>query len=124
MSDQGRKRKNNEDSAGEFPGYGVWCVADGMGGGDDGEVASQAVVKALGDCLDAMPEPETGYYPASAIAAEFDKAISGASVWIYDRAQKNGLKGCGAVIFVLFILLERSIAKRGKPGFFKKLNLE
>ncbi|MBO6168141.1 MAG: serine/threonine-protein phosphatase [Kiritimatiellae bacterium] len=103
LSDQGRKRKNNEDSAGEFPGHGVWCVADGMGGGDDGEVASQAVVKALGDCLDAMPEPETGYYPASAVAAEFDKAISAASAWIYDRAQKNGLKGCGStVVGVIF----------------------
>ena len=35
-----------------------------------------------------------------------------------------GLSGCGAVIFVLFILLERHIAKRGKPKFLKKLNLE
>ena len=35
-----------------------------------------------------------------------------------------GLSGCGAGIFVLFIFLERWIAKRGKPDFFKKLNLE
>ena len=35
-----------------------------------------------------------------------------------------GLAGCGAGIFVLFILLERRIARRGKPKFFKKLGLE
>ena len=35
-----------------------------------------------------------------------------------------GLSGAGAVIFVLFILLERHIAKRGKPKFFKKLGLD
>ena len=39
LSDVGRKRKNNEDSYGLFPEIGVFCVADGMGGGDDGEVA-------------------------------------------------------------------------------------
>lgn len=35
-----------------------------------------------------------------------------------------GLSGAGACIFVLFILLERRIAKHGKPKFFKKLHLE
>ena len=34
------------------------------------------------------------------------------------------LTGCGAGIFELFILLEKQLAKRGKPKFLKKLNLE
>ena len=34
------------------------------------------------------------------------------------------LVGCGAGIFVLFIFLEKKLAKRGKPKFLKKLNLE
>ena len=34
------------------------------------------------------------------------------------------LSGAGAVIFVLFIFLEKQLAKRGKPKFLKKLNLE
>ena len=34
------------------------------------------------------------------------------------------LTGAGAVIFVLFIFLEKKIAKRGKPKFLKTLNLE
>ena len=47
MSDIGRKRKNNEDACGAFPSYGVWVVSDGMGGGDDGEVASLATVQGV-----------------------------------------------------------------------------
>ncbi len=35
-----------------------------------------------------------------------------------------GLSMAGAVIFVLFILLERVLAKRGKPKFLQKLDLE
>ena len=35
-----------------------------------------------------------------------------------------GLSGCGAGIFVLFIFLERRLAKRGKPKLLKKLGLE
>ena len=34
------------------------------------------------------------------------------------------LAGCGAVIFVLFIMLERKLAARGKPKILEKLNLE
>ena len=34
------------------------------------------------------------------------------------------LSGAAAVIFVVFILLERLLAKRGKPKFLEKLNLE
>lgn len=103
LSDIGRKRKNNEDSIAAFPDHGVWCVADGMGGGDDGEVASSAVVRSLDACLANMPVPDCGEYPASAIASEFDKAISAASAWIYDRAREKKLKGCGStVVGVIF----------------------
>ena len=34
------------------------------------------------------------------------------------------LTGCGAGIFVLFIFLERKLARRGKPKILEKLNLE
>lgn len=34
------------------------------------------------------------------------------------------LTGCGALIFVLFIFLEKRLAKRGKPKILEKLNLE
>ena len=98
LSDVGRKRKNNEDSAASFPSWGVWCVADGMGGGDDGEVASRAVVRAVDACLADLPEPEEGVYTADTVVSAILKALSGASAWIFDRATRKGLNGCGSTV--------------------------
>ena len=43
----GHVRSLNEDAFCELPEHGLWCVADGMGGHDAGEVASAMVVEAL-----------------------------------------------------------------------------
>jgi serine/threonine protein phosphatase PrpC len=40
-------REYNEDACIELPGTGIWAVADGMGGHDDGAYASKLVVEAL-----------------------------------------------------------------------------
>jgi type VI secretion system protein ImpM len=47
----GKLRKMNEDAYLERPEIGLWAVADGMGGHEAGDVASQAIVTAL----DAIP---------------------------------------------------------------------
>ena len=44
LTDVGVRRKNNEDFIKPLPEHGVFCVADGMGGVQGGEVASQAAV--------------------------------------------------------------------------------
>ena len=46
-TDVGNVRKLNEDSHLDLPGRGLWVVADGMGGHEAGEVASQMVVHEL-----------------------------------------------------------------------------
>ena len=51
----GKVRKVNEDSLLANTKQGHWAVADGMGGHDRGDVASQAIVEAL-DLLDKLPE--------------------------------------------------------------------
>ena len=96
LSDIGRRRKNNEDAFGAFPAQGVWCVADGMGGGDDGEVASAAVVKSIDACLSDLPSPSFGAVAGSRVAKGVSEAVEEASGWIFRRAKKNGLKGCGS----------------------------
>ncbi|WP_373634941.1 PP2C family serine/threonine-protein phosphatase [Yoonia sp. SS1-5] len=46
-TDTGRVRDHNEDSFLPRPEFGVWVVADGMGGHDAGDVASQTIVSEL-----------------------------------------------------------------------------
>ena len=95
-SDVGHKRKNNEDAFGTFPEHGVWCVADGMGGGDDGEVASAAVIRAVETFCTGNPMPKSGAYSGLDVANGVVTAVNSASAWIYNRAKGKGLKGCGS----------------------------
>ena len=95
-TDVGRKRKNNEDAFGVFPDAGVFCVADGMGGGDDGEIASAAVVKSIGSfAMSHVPPPNVGY-AAEDMATGVSMAVNEASSWIFSRAAERKLKGCGS----------------------------
>ena len=95
-SDIGRKRKNNEDSFGVFPSLGIFCVADGMGGGDDGEVASAETVRAVETFVSAHPLPVKATFPIGALVAGIRGAVNAASAWIADRAARKHLKGCGS----------------------------
>ena len=95
-SDIGRKRKNNEDSFGVFPAQGIFCVADGMGGGDDGEVASAETVRAVETFVSAHPFPVKATFPIGALVAGIRGAVNAASAWIADRAARKHLKGCGS----------------------------
>lgn len=47
ISDVGKIRKINEDAFTDRPETGLWVVADGMGGHDAGDFASQAIVESL-----------------------------------------------------------------------------
>lgn len=96
LSDVGRKRQNNEDSYGTFPQIGVFCVADGMGGGDDGEVASAATVHAVENFAKANPFKPNIAYTKDSLISGIRLAVNSASAWILNRAQEKMLKGCGS----------------------------
>lgn len=95
-SDIGRKRTNNEDAFGAFPSSGIFCVADGMGGGDDGEVASAATIKAVERFTKECPISEKFTYPIEGIVSGVRNAVNSASSWIANRTKQKGLKGCGS----------------------------
>ena len=95
-SDIGRKRTNNEDAFGAFPSSGIFCVADGMGGGDDGEVASAATIKAVERFTKECPISEKFTYPIEGIVSGVRNAVNSASSWIATRTKQKGLKGCGS----------------------------
>ena len=103
MSDIGRKRKNNEDACGAFPSYGLWVVSDGMGGGDDGEVASAATVQAIADFVKKYPMPDGGVWNVDDLVTGIERAVCDASKWIYTRAKEKHLKGCGATFVALLL---------------------
>lgn len=110
-SDVGRKRANNEDAYGSFPELGVWVVADGMGGGDDGEVASAAVVRAVGDYAGAHPLPADGSLAADDVARGLVAALDAASAWILARTKERRLRrSCGST--VAGVVLDRARPRR------------
>lgn len=95
-TDVGRKRQNNEDAFGVFPDAGIFCVADGMGGGDDGEIASAAVVKSVGSFAMAHVSPPGVGYAAEDVASGVSMSVDKASAWIFSRAAERKLSGCGS----------------------------
>lgn len=106
-SDVGRRRKNNEDSFGMFPACGVFCVADGMGGGDDGEIASAATVNAVREFCAKHPFPSGKCWKTEALLDGVCGSVVSASNWIFNRAQGKGLKGCGSTFVGLCLDLSR-----------------
>jgi len=49
LTDVGRVRQINEDACAALPENGIWVVADGMGGHDDGDHASQSIVNRISE---------------------------------------------------------------------------
>ncbi len=103
LTDTGRRRSNNEDAVLSLPDYGVFCVADGMGGAEDGEVASHAVVKALQEGFAAFAEDDSTCQSAAFKTSHITRWINQASRWIFDRAVSLGHQGSGSTVVVFFL---------------------
>ena len=116
-SDVGRKRKNNEDAVGAWPNFGLFCIADGMGGGDDGEIASSAIVRGLDGIAASIAPRRGGAHEHSAVLGLISQAINAVSAWIYERAVRRQLKGCGSTfVGICFDAANPSAAKALHAG--------
>lgn len=94
LSHEGRVRTNNEDAYCERPREGLWAVADGMGGHENGEWASAAIADALSMVVIPQPFEEA----CEAIA----DAVHGANRRIWRQAEQRGTQ-MGSTVVALFI---------------------
>jgi protein phosphatase len=91
-TDIGMKRKTNQDSIHLYPEKKLFIVADGMGGHNGGDIASQMSVKIF-------PEFVDDNFGKMEVSELLDKSISYVNRSIYDHGQKHSeLKGMGTTI--------------------------
>src|SRR5689334_22443848 len=92
QSDVGRERKHNEDRYILLPEFGVYVVADGMGGHQSGEVASRMAASTV-----------AGYFRAGAKGATIRdalvSALTDANTRIFARADDSRAhRGMGTTV--------------------------
>jgi PPM family protein phosphatase len=105
----GRKRNHNEDNFAIMADYGLFIVADGMGGHASGEVASKMAVDAMqeffGETAD-DPERTWPYKMDRSKGYEENRLITGiklANLRIYEAAQRESKKrGMGTTFVAIF----------------------
>ncbi|HUJ28444.1 MAG TPA: Stp1/IreP family PP2C-type Ser/Thr phosphatase [Myxococcales bacterium] len=115
-TDVGRKRKHNEDSFSNDDQFGLYVVADGMGGHAAGEVASAQAVKSIREALEAG-KPVLEAFAKSptvesreAAAQLMEKAILKACADIYAIATSDlGKRGMGTTAVALMVAGKKAV---------------
>lgn len=92
----GSVRKTNEDTVLDYPDAGLWAIADGMGGHQGGELASQWLIDHIA---------ETGHHTRGAALVDAVKeAIQTAHMQIFDYSQslpQQPIMGSTIVVLIL-----------------------
>lgn len=95
ICDRGLARGDNQDCVFEDAENGLFCVADGMGGGEAGAVASRIV------CEEVYGQGEWTSFDAQVLAA--DSAVIRANQRIRDYAAAHGFDRMGSTVAALLI---------------------
>ncbi|MBU6153190.1 MAG: Stp1/IreP family PP2C-type Ser/Thr phosphatase [Bdellovibrionales bacterium] len=99
LSDIGLKRKQNQDTGLAEPDLGLFMVADGMGGHQGGEIASQLCVEKVAEHVRASTDKSD-----SSDSLILQQSIQIANQAIYERASKEPqLEGMGTTATILKI---------------------
>lgn len=97
LTDIGKKRKSNQDSILLLPEHNLFLVADGMGGHNGGDIASQKVVEIFSQL---SYDPKDHSSPSEFLS----KSIEKCNREIFEEAQREStLKGMGTTITCVFI---------------------
>ena len=109
QTDVGRKRSHNEDNFAIMAEYGLYVVADGMGGHASGEIASKMAVETLQEFFAATaddPERTWPYKMDRTKGYEENRLVTGiklCNLRIYEQAQRNAKqRGMGTTLAALF----------------------
>jgi len=107
-TDIGQKRKTNQDSICLFDSGNFYAVADGMGGHNGGDIASQMSVKLLPEFIKANADKMSS-------KDLLEKSVQYVNLSIYEHGQKNeDLKGMGTTLTaIMFKDNEVNIANVG-----------
>lgn len=99
-SDIGCKRQQNQDNGVALPEHGIFIVADGMGGHQGGEIASQMAVEIIPrQLMQDIKKRSKDLDPKTALVA----AVQSANISIYRKSlEENSLRGMGTTTTALF----------------------
>src|SRR5512143_2843780 len=104
ISDVGLQREHNEDSFSVLPEYGLFIVADGMGGHRAGDVASRLATEAIGEFF-AKTASEDATWPFHFDATLSDEenklltAVRLANRQIFEHSSRSqDLRGMGTTV--------------------------
>lgn len=92
VSETGSVRTDNQDSFLAMEGRAVFCVADGMGGGSDGALASSIVCEELRNSFESDPDD---------FKSAVESALSAANLRVRKHAMANGYRQMGSTAVVL-----------------------
>lgn len=100
-SDRGLVRENNEDAVRTDDGYGIYLLADGMGGAPGGEVASELAVQAAFELLARL-------LPAQAAGADLGRLLADALAAAHSAVARRALadpllEGMGTTLEIVVV---------------------
>ncbi len=109
LTDRGRVRDHNEDAYALLPEDGLYIVADGMGGHQAGETASQAVVTVLPKMIE-QRRAAARKRDVPSLARTVQDAIAELSRMLRQQsAEQTGLAGMGSTVVLACIRDEAAI---------------
>lgn len=114
VSDIGRKRQSNEDRIFIDDAEGLYLVADGMGGHQAGEVASDLVVKSLSDFINRAEEPVDAMPPPGNLSTKAHRLLAGIEwsnrVVHQTSAEHDSYRGMGSTVSAVYFSDDTVIA--------------
>ncbi len=106
QSSTGLVRKDNQDTVLCLDAYGLFAVADGMGGGEAGALASQMICEALRGKVASRDQQDR--------KSEITAAVADANELIFKHARDHGFKQMGSTVVLL--VLDKTAGKKALIG--------